>query len=118
MNDEYYTQDGDIRRLLKYITGQGKNRSREKVKYCAGKGLTNNCDTAAEQILQIQRKTGFGVHTSTENVHIHIALNAVNYKSLKKWHQGRREFNEFKNEILKITNTVLKEWGYPMLILR
>ena len=41
----------------------------------------------------------YGVHTSTDNLHIHFAINAVNYKSGKKWHQNNAETREFINQI-------------------
>ena len=38
----------------------------------------------------------YGVHTSTENLHIHFAINAVSYIDGKKWHMSKSELREFK----------------------
>ncbi len=43
----------------------------------------------------------YGVHTSTDNLHIHFAINAVNYKSGKKWHQSNAETRKFTEWIRK-----------------
>lgn len=34
----------------------------------------------------------YGIHTDTKNYHIHIAMNAVCYRSGKKWHKEKKEF--------------------------
>lgn len=57
----------------------------------------------------------YGVHVDTDNLHIHFAINAVSYVDGKKWHQSKKEFAEFKKEILQVVNGVLKEYGYEKL---
>ena len=44
----------------------------------------------------------YGIHISTDNWHIHYAINAVSYKTGKKWHQSKKEFAEMKGKIRKI----------------
>lgn len=41
----------------------------------------------------------YGIHISREHWHIHYAANAVNYRTGKKWHQSKGEFEKFKEEI-------------------
>lgn len=49
----------------------------------------------------------YGIHTSTDYMHIHFAINAVNYKSGKKWHQNYAETEEFKKQIRNKIRNVL-----------
>lgn len=41
----------------------------------------------------------YGIHTSTDNLHIHFAFNAVNYKSGKKFHQKIDELKAFTDQV-------------------
>ena len=41
----------------------------------------------------------YGVHTSTDNLHIHFCINAVSYLTGKKWHTNHGEFEVFKEEV-------------------
>lgn len=41
----------------------------------------------------------YGVHTSTNHLHIHFAINAVNFRSGKKWHQNKCEIKTFSEQI-------------------
>ena len=49
----------------------------------------------------------YGIHTSTDHLHIHFAINAVNYKAGKKWHQNHAETEEFKKQIRNRIRNVL-----------
>ncbi|MEY8392450.1 relaxase/mobilization nuclease domain-containing protein [Lachnospiraceae bacterium 45-W7] len=42
----------------------------------------------------------YGIHISKNNWHIHYAINAVSYKTGKKWHQSKKEFEGMKKEII------------------
>lgn len=44
----------------------------------------------------------YGIHTSTENWHIHYAINAVSYTTGRKWHQSKNEFREMKEKICSL----------------
>lgn len=44
----------------------------------------------------------YGIHISKKNWHIHYAINAVSYKTGKKWHQNKGEFDEMKHQIYDI----------------
>lgn len=41
----------------------------------------------------------FAVHEDTDNLHIHIAWNAVNYRTGKKWHVSKADIERIKDEI-------------------
>ncbi len=60
----------------------------------------------------------YGIHTSTDNIHIHFAFNAVSYRDGKKWHKSLAEFKEFKNEILYTVNDTLVRYGYEKMTLK
>ena len=60
---------------------------------------------AAEEIADLlfeNYQVFYGIHTSTENWHIHYAVNAVNYNTGKKWHQSKKEFGEMKEKICRL----------------
>ena len=60
-------------------------------------------DTIASMIFEkMHYQVFYGMHTSTDHLHIHFAFNAVNYKSGKKWHQNKLEFEKFKKNVLEI----------------
>lgn len=48
----------------------------------------------------------YGVHEDTDNLHIHIAINAVSYVDGKKWHQNKKEFEEMKRKIRKVVEEI------------
>lgn len=48
----------------------------------------------------------YGIHTSTDNLHIHFGINAVSYLSGRKWHQNSGEFQMFKQRIINIVNDI------------
>lgn len=60
---------------------------------------------AAEQVADMffeNFQVYYGIHTSTKNWHIHFAVNAVSYRTGKKWHQNKKELAEMKREICEI----------------
>lgn len=60
-------------------------------------------DAIASMIFEkMHHQVFYGIHTSTDHLHIHFAFNAVNYRSGKKWHQNKLEFEKFKKNILEI----------------
>lgn len=46
----------------------------------------------------------YGVHTSTDFLHIHYCINAISYMNGKKWHTNRKEFWEFNEEVRWLAN--------------
>ena len=54
----------------------------------------------------------YGVHEKEGNLHIHFAFNPVSFKTGKKWHKSKKEFLEWKCEILDLVNSCLEENGY------
>lgn len=52
----------------------------------------------------------YGIHMNTENLHIHIAMNAVSYRTGLKWHVSAKEFKKWKKRIAKIAENILKEY--------
>lgn len=159
MRKEYYLEDKDIKQLLAYIAGKGKNEKREKVIRVQGMGVPSTCQKAAIRMVKMQKRlkkdkgrrcyqlivsfpesiddcnvvilaahaiadmilkemhfqSFYGIHTSTENLHIHFGINAVNYKSGKKWHQNNNEFRVFRKRILEVVNYVMSINGYSLL---
>ena len=55
-------------------------------------------------------QTYYAVHDSTDNLHIHFAINAVNYKTGKKWHKNKKELLQLRHDILNIVNTLQKKY--------
>lgn len=44
----------------------------------------------------------FAVHEDTENLHIHIVWNSVNYRNGKKWHMSRPDCGKIKDKIIEM----------------
>lgn len=44
----------------------------------------------------------YGIHSSTDNWHIHFAINAVSYLNGEKWHKNKNEFKEMKGRIYQL----------------
>ncbi len=44
----------------------------------------------------------YAIHNSTGNKHIHLAINAVSYKTCNKWHKSKIELKELKARIQNI----------------
>ena len=55
----------------------------------------------------------YAVHDATDNLHIHFAINAVNFKTGKKWHKSKDEFANLKNDILNTINTIHCQYQLP-----
>jgi len=53
----------------------------------------------------------FGVHEDTDNIHIHMAVNAVSYIDGKKWHKNKKEFVLWKKQMETIIYGIADEWG-------
>ena len=131
----------DIMNLMKYIAGKGSNEGKEQILYIGARGLSLDCEAAAEQIICMQEalrkdqdsraihlvisfpesmrnkkliiqfakeiaamlwkdyQVFYGIHGSTDNKHIHLAINTVSYVNGKKWHVNKEEFICFINSI-------------------
>lgn len=66
-------------------------------------------DSIGQDYLQ-DYQTYYAVHDSTDNLHIHFAINAVSYKTGKKWHKSKRELLQLRQDILNIINTLQKKY--------
>lgn len=53
---EKYSKDSDIKKLFRYVTGQGKHK--KAVGYYSGRGVSNDPDKAAEQMISVQKILG------------------------------------------------------------
>lgn len=58
MVEEHYETDSDIRNVMKYIAGEGKNVDREEVLRKKGKGVSKNASKAARQMIAVQKAVG------------------------------------------------------------
>ena len=54
----------------------------------------------------------YGVHTSTENLHIHFAINARSYSDGKKLHIGKGNIKTFIANLMNEANLFLTDTGY------
>ena len=52
--DNQFPLDSDILNLMKYIAGKGRNEGKEKILYIGARGLSLDCEVAAEQIICMQ----------------------------------------------------------------
>lgn len=55
VDNNHYPTDRDIRDLIKYIAGEGKNASQEILLCKGGKGVSENPKKAASQMIAVQR---------------------------------------------------------------
>lgn len=58
-------------------------------------------DAIADMLFE-EHQVFYGIHTSTDNWHIHYAINAVSYMTGRKWHQSKKEFAEMKEKMRRI----------------
>lgn len=54
----------------------------------------------------------YGVHEKKKQLHIHFAFNPVSYKTFRKWHMSRAEFENWRQDILQVVNDGLHKNGY------
>ena len=54
----------------------------------------------------------YGIHTDTNNLHIHVAINSVSYRTGLKWHKNKNEFARWRKNILNIVEKVLNDFYY------
>ena len=81
----------DKRRMYQLIVSfEGNMRDADVIQQAA--------DAIADMLFE-EYQVFYGIHISTDNWHIHYAINAVSYKTGKKWHQSKREFEEMKRRI-------------------
>ena len=78
------------------------------------KVVTQVADAVADYFFKDYQVFG-GVHTSTDNLHIHFAVNTVSYIDGIKWHKSRRDFKDFRQNILDIVNSLMEQTGYQCL---
>ena len=49
----------------------------------------------------------YGIHAETDHWHVHYAINAVSYRTGKKWHQSRSDLAAMKQKISSIIGRAL-----------
>ena len=76
---------------------------------CPYSFIAEVADSIGQDYLQ-DYQTYYAVHDSTDNLHIHFAINAVNYKTGKKWHKNKKELLQLRHDILNIVNTLQKKY--------
>lgn len=62
---------------------------------------------AAEFFKQYQ--VYYGIHEDTDNLHIHLAVNAVSYTDGRKWHKSRKEFKGFVKDLKDKVKETMQE---------
>ncbi len=55
---ENYSDDSDIKNLVKYISGNGRNKRKENVYDFSARGLSCNPEKASDQIINMQKNVG------------------------------------------------------------
>lgn len=53
-------------------------------------------------------QTAFALHENTDNLHIHFAINAVNYITGKKYHMQRNDYRHVKIHVQRVIKRMLK----------
>lgn len=57
-------------------------------------------------------QVAYAIHEKKSKLHIHFAFNPVSYRTFRKWHMSRNEFEEWKENILEVVNESLQSSGY------
>ena len=52
----------------------------------------------------------YGVHTDEPNLHIHVAINSVSFKTGRKWHKKGLEFQKWCDQIINMMEDVMSEY--------
>ena len=55
----------------------------------------------------------YGIHTDTNNLHIHFAINAVNYRTGKKFHTSKADLAQMRADILNLVNKIHRKYSRP-----
>lgn len=63
--------------------------------------IINAAESIADMLFE-KYQVFYGIHISKDNWHIHYGINAVSYKTGKKWHQSKGEFGKMKQLIYGI----------------
>ena len=63
--------------------------------------VTNAAECIAEMLFE-DYQVFYGIHASTDNLHVHYAINTVSYATGKKWHQNKKELAEMKEIIFQL----------------
>lgn len=91
------------RRINHLIVSFPETVQDEKIVYIAAERLA---DLLGEEYALL-----YGVHQDTDHLHIHFAMNTVSYRTGKKFHANRKEFQAWKEEIAMCAEGILEEWG-------
>lgn len=95
---KYYNKNNHRRMYHMIVSFPSYIRSEYAIKHWA--------ESIAEMLFE-RYQVYYGIHTSTDNWHIHFAFNAVSYMDGKKWHQNKNEMRELKKCIWEICNARL-----------
>ena len=138
---KHYPQNKDIRQLLTYVAGHSKTK-KFKAAYSNGYGVSADykkdskrrmyhmvisfpsqykCDLPCTiKIAKVIAKNIFkdyqifyGIHTDTNNLHIHFAINAVNYRTGKKFHTSKADLAQMRADILNLVNKIHRKYSRP-----
>lgn len=60
-----------------------------------------SADDVAKEIFK-ERQVFYAIHTSKKHLHIHFAFNAVSYIDGRKWHKSKKEFADFRADLLSL----------------
>lgn len=89
---------GNKRRMYHLVVSYPEDMKKEAV-------ILHAAEKIADMLFE-NYQVFYGIHTSTENWHIHFGINAVSYQTGKKWHQNEKELAEMKRQICKIVSVV------------
>jgi hypothetical protein len=92
---KYYKKDNHRRMYHIVVSFPSDMTSEERIKHWA--------ESIAEMFFE-RYQVYYGIHTSTDNLHIHFAVNAVSYVDGKKWHLSKKEMKTLKTCIWEICN--------------
>ena len=118
-----YNSKKAIENVLHYIVREKDSIGNGKV--CCWKAFGasgTNIQKVCRQFIKIQKIAGKDNQKRIRHimisfpayVHIHLAINPVSYRTLKKWHMSWKEFEEWRKEILKVVNKSIQYNGNGM----
>ena len=103
LTQQIYNKHTDKRRLYHMVVSFPVDFS------CSNSFIAEVADSIGQDYLQ-DYQTYYAVHDSTDNLHIHFAINAVKYKTGKKWHKSKNALCQLRYDILNIVNTLQNKY--------
>lgn len=111
----------DMLRLLSYSKRPGKRKAYHMIfsfpDYIEDVNVVRIAiEEVANQIFDEGYCLVYGIHESKKNLHAHFSIMSVNYRTNRKWHKNKEEFELWKRNMKGLIKDILKEHQTELLV--